>query len=720
MTQYKQVQIAEGKGTILIYLQCYFVTIATILGTGILGLPVTLNEAGLYPFLISFLIGACMQAVLIYFFTELLQLAHATQQQIGKEELVPLNDLTDDAGYLASDEDQESGEILYDEDDKIIERKSTKRQKGALSSEDGVRPPNLHLLGELFLGCGWRQMFDIILVLQFIALLISYALAGSEAYAELIGVEHVYVIPVFVWVLTLAIVFALKFIQPVVSVFTFFKGSLLLGTVIVTFYVGAEVNREIHNDFSAVGAPFLMGTVALGGVINTMPLMYSKISPVTNQVKYFRLAVILGLVTCTVLNVLWCWAVLDIVPQLAVSPCSINRTLSVQQQRGDQSQICENSISLEGSAAVGEISTIPLTKIIEENYPSFYYVAILVEVFIVVSITVSFLTIGAVLHHTLQGWVDSVWARKRPSGGTKTVTGCCNQHFWCHSFLSLAMFGIVFTVAMMDPQGFVDILEKFSSFTVNLEAGVFVFLMLLRARRKDNKRYLKIPLPVPNSVRWLQFLIPLYFGFAVIYDLYNSVRDIVAGRGGQSYILQTAVFNQSQTTMLPYINTSLTLLLQGWVDSVWARKRPSGGTKTVTGCCNQHFWCHSFLSLAMFGIVFTVAMMDPQGFVDILEKFSSFTVNLEAGVFVFLMLLRARRKDNKRYLKIPLPVPSSVRWLQFLIPLYFGFAVIYDLYNSVRDIVAGRGGQSYILQTAVSNQSQTTTLPYINTSLTLL
>ncbi|OWF40870.1 uncharacterized protein LOC110463228 [Mizuhopecten yessoensis] len=556
MAQYNQVHVAEGKGTILIYLQCYFVTIATILGTGILGLPVTLTKAGLYPFLVSFLFGACMQALLIYFFTELLQLAHAAQQQIGKEELVPLNELMDDTGYLASDEDQESD---VDDNSKIVERKSTKKQKAAGVFEDGVKPPNLHLLGTLFLGCGWRQVFDILLVLQFIALLISYALAGSEAYAELLGVKYIYVIPVFVWVLTLAIVFAMRFIQPVVSVFTFFKGSLLLGTVIFTFYVGSEVNREIHNDFRSIGAPFLMGTVALGGVINTMPLMYSKISPVPNQVKYFRLSVISGLLTCTVLNVLWCWAVLDIVPQLAVSPCSTNETLSVQRQLLDNSQNCKNSISLERSAAVGEISTIPLTKIIEEKYPSFYYVAILVEIFIVVSITVSFLTIGAVLHHTLQGWVDSVYVRKQSAygGSTKSVTGCCTQHFWCHSALSLTIFGIVFTVAMLDPQGFVDMLEKFSSFTLNLEASVFVFLMLLRAQRKNNKRFLKIPLPIPNSLRWLQFFIPLYFGFAVIYDLYNTVRDIVSGEDDLSVTLVTTIYNQSLTTMLPYVNTSV-------------------------------------------------------------------------------------------------------------------------------------------------------------------
>ena len=34
--------------------------------------------------------------------------------------------------------------------------------------------------------------------------------------------------------------------------------------MIVTFYVGASVNRTISNDYTYIGAPFLMGTVALG------------------------------------------------------------------------------------------------------------------------------------------------------------------------------------------------------------------------------------------------------------------------------------------------------------------------------------------------------------------------------------------------------------------------------------------------------------------------
>lgn len=43
--------------------------------------------------------------------------------------------------------------------------------------------------------------------------------------------SFIYIIPVFVWVQALAIVFAQKFIHPVVSILTFFKGSVLVATV---------------------------------------------------------------------------------------------------------------------------------------------------------------------------------------------------------------------------------------------------------------------------------------------------------------------------------------------------------------------------------------------------------------------------------------------------------------------------------------------------------
>lgn len=80
----------------------------------------------------------------------------------------------------------------------------------------------------------------------------------------------------------------------------------------------------------------LCNVFVLGGIINVMPFLYTKIDPVREQVLNFRRSVTAGLLTCTLLNILWywtfllhdifkelsfsncccrCWAVLDIVPQ---------------------------------------------------------------------------------------------------------------------------------------------------------------------------------------------------------------------------------------------------------------------------------------------------------------------------------------------------------------------------------------------------------------------
>jgi len=55
--------------------------------------------------------------------------------------------------------------------------------------------------------------------------------------------------------------------------------------------------------------------------------------------------------------------------------------------------------------------------------------------------------------------------------------------------------------------------------------------------------------------------------------------------------------------------------------------------------------------------MWTCLPMFPQGFLDMLEKFASFTINLEVALFIFCMLLKARNSEN-RYVHSCLP--SSV------------------------------------------------------------
>ncbi|XP_064418130.1 uncharacterized protein LOC135358661 isoform X1 [Latimeria chalumnae] len=237
-----------------IYLQCYFLSIASILGTGILGLPVTISHAGLYPFLVSFIAGFFVQALLIYFFVDLLQRCQVAQIQsvkrLGAEQILmqEVCDQDPDTNIIEEEEDEDADHKLLNEDNR---------------SDMIEEVPNLHILGVLFLNKYMGYAFNFLLLLQFVSVGISYVLAGSEAYAEIFHIRHVHVIPFFTWILALGIILAQALIQPVTSFLTLAKGSLLVVTVAVTFVVGSEVQQEMTNDFSYIGAPFLMGTVAL-------------------------------------------------------------------------------------------------------------------------------------------------------------------------------------------------------------------------------------------------------------------------------------------------------------------------------------------------------------------------------------------------------------------------------------------------------------------------
>ncbi|KAF0042494.1 hypothetical protein F2P81_006026 [Scophthalmus maximus] len=212
----------------LVYLQCYFLTIATILGTGILGLPVTIAHAGLLPFLVSFLVGFFVQALLIYLFVELLQKCQVVQLDSLKTdaaECIVMDQVIAEDPALTEDEDEDEGENA-EADTGLLRPDAV-----ALHNlEDGLQP-NLHLLGHLFLSRPMSHAFNCVLLFQFISIGISYVLAGSEAYAALLNVSHIYVIPAFTWILTLAILLAHTVIQPVTSVLTLLKGILLIVTV---------------------------------------------------------------------------------------------------------------------------------------------------------------------------------------------------------------------------------------------------------------------------------------------------------------------------------------------------------------------------------------------------------------------------------------------------------------------------------------------------------
>ncbi|KAG9266445.1 hypothetical protein AMEX_G19072 [Astyanax mexicanus] len=313
------------------YLQCCDLT----LGVMFTGLPVTIARAGLVPFLVSFLTGFFMQALLIYLFVDLLQRCRAALKESVtsvETERILMQDVSLEESSAPDTEEAEEGEEEEAEDVEEADAGLLQKDAAVLKLQEELQP-NLHVLGTLFLSKRCSRAFDLILLSQFVSIGISYVLAGSEAYAALLHTSHIYVIPVFTWTLSLGILLAQVIIQPITSLLTLLKGILLIITVAVTFVVGSEVRQETTNDFTQIGKPFLMGTVALGGIINVMPFLFSEISHNKTQVMWFRRAVLGGLATCTVLNVLWCWAVLEIVPQMAVESVLEERPLNTSAVR---------------------------------------------------------------------------------------------------------------------------------------------------------------------------------------------------------------------------------------------------------------------------------------------------------------------------------------------------------------------------------------------------
>ena len=60
---------------------------------------------------------------------------------------------------------------------------------------------------------------------------------------------------------------------------------LMIGVV---GFVGFKVNVPFVDNWIFTGKPFLVGTVAIGGAINTLPIIYSKMQPNRRNINLFR------------------------------------------------------------------------------------------------------------------------------------------------------------------------------------------------------------------------------------------------------------------------------------------------------------------------------------------------------------------------------------------------------------------------------------------------
>ena len=514
------------------YLQAFSITVATILGTGILALPIELYSSGLLPFIFIFIICLCMQISVVYLMVELLQHSHVAliAEKLGETTLNVFGDLRSENNH------QKNNNIIINKNNKS-------------NNDTDVDKPDLHRIGRLFLTNVWlARTFDFAVILHFMAVLISYALAGPQAYADLLQIEdyHVLIVP-YTLIYTLFILLSGDYIKPIISILTILKMLALICVLFAVSVVADLINIESKDDFGAALEPFLMGTFALGGVVNLMPVMYEKLPFIfdngnvfTTQQKIFakqenkkliqgfRISITLGVLACFLLNILWCLFVLQIVPQTNDYNIAVNNNNNNENQK-------YNNYTLENCYHNGEISTIPVVHIIETYFPAYRWTIFFIDGFVIVSITVSFLTLGKGLKHVLDGisfkFITEKDANESENNNISADISSINnnekQPFF-NRLLSVKIilyiigFGIILIMALLNPQGFLTMLSVFGSFALNIECGVFVSLMAQEIKSNDKFVNNFIPLKISNNIAMNLIKFAKYtFSFAILYDWFT-------------------------------------------------------------------------------------------------------------------------------------------------------------------------------------------------------
>lgn len=477
--------------------QTVAVSVATILGTGILALPVSLSRSGIQPFLLLFTLNLFAQIAVVYATTELLQRALQLSTKRESTELISSKSQTKSSENAAA--------AAVEHTPMAVTTSTTSRQEPT--------PPSLHSLADYFLHTPLlRWMFNLFVMSHFIFILVAYVLAAPQAYAAIFPfLSH---IPVFVH--TTVFLFLFSFIVyaltalllPALSIATLLKAVLLVALVLLTFARGLTIRRISVSDWSLpyLVDPLLMGTMALSGVVNLMPVTFQAClysltsnpsSPVSATavvdhafVTAYRSATIAGVFICYVLNIVWVYAVLLVVPQSADSlPLPIDSPLYG----------AVPNVTLENASNLGEISTIPLMEVLEATHDRLnFIVAILVNTFIAVSLTISFLVISIGMLHFIKGSVSHV---NNEEEHDENVTLDSNDIFvesgnrnrsrtgLATKFLNSAFVrywvggvGFIYVTAILNPKGVLRIMEGVTSFALNVEAGIFVVYMLYTSR----------------------------------------------------------------------------------------------------------------------------------------------------------------------------------------------------------------------------------------------
>lgn len=410
-------------------------SIATIIGSGILALPVTLFQTSVSPFLFLFTLSALAQIAAITVVVELIQRARVATNTSAPQlsyESIPSN-----------------------------------------SDQSSHQPPDISLftLAQLYLpNLPSRIFFYLFTYIGFIAVIISYALAGPQAFWQLVIPKSLETPPPAIvvalyWAIgSGSVVFFLERLLGLFGFLTVLKGTLFTAVVFIVAFLppAAHISSvpRLLSDFSGWHhsiVPFLISCVALSGLPNTMPVTFKllPINATSSHIRNFRTAVILAVVICYLLNVGWVLAVLQVVPRNAPN----------------------GAPSLTNAYHLGQISTVPLIDVLHHtgavHGSLLHTVEVIVELFIFASTGVSFFVMSAGLKSFVDGGLHCM--NERYQAGPRSTL--------IRKFLAyMASFGAILCISLANPNGFIDILIDASSFALCFQAGLMLFVMLYNSR----------------------------------------------------------------------------------------------------------------------------------------------------------------------------------------------------------------------------------------------
>ncbi|RDD41683.1 hypothetical protein TrispH2_006227 [Trichoplax sp. H2] len=461
------------------YLQVYFILLASIQGFGLLALPDTLSHSGIQPFIAVTALAFVVEVSLSYYFLAIVQKASAIRRNGHSYKY-----------------------IKEDSDDKTIDQLLDEQQKDS--------DVNLHMIAESFLPSYAIIIFDVVCFGTFFTCQVANVLSGSQAYGDLFNLSYKAIMPIYVWIGALLLIFGRYYLVNIISTISLIRCGLL----------------TIMNDWHYVISPLFIALNAMGGTARMIPYLINLVKFNRKSMIYFFIATVCAQFTAAFLNIMWSYAVLYVVPQT----CSQIPEKFFDTENASPENFC--NLTLEWAKATGSIATTPLTTIFQRYYPQYQWTSVMVKILIMLSVTVSYLSTGLPLATWGIGVNKSIWKFFKKGNTEKTdeelLKPSSTENGWLKFtglIIQVLSFASIYVVSLCYPQGFYFFSSYANPFFVFLLDGIFMIILFRKATSKEFSD-VEIPFAIPTYCQFGAYLVSLFFIAVAILDFLSMIKVI--------------------------------------------------------------------------------------------------------------------------------------------------------------------------------------------------